>query len=66
MTRHDPSVIWSLRRSHNVGLQGGSDYVRTTYDGLLLYVNGSTINLDRGTARLLARRIVLCLEDTKA
>ena len=59
MTRHDESVIWSLRADR-------TSYVRTTYDGLLIYVNGSTINLNRGTARLLARRINQCLEDTKA
>ena len=57
MRRHEPSVTWSLRRNHK-------DYVRTTSDGLMIWVNGSTILLDRWTARLLARRINQCLEDT--
>ena len=58
MTRHEPNVIWSLRAASR-------DYVRTTEDGLMLYVNGVTVLLDRGTANLLARRIVQCLKDTQ-
>ena len=50
-------MIWSLRRNHK-------DYVRTTPDGRMIWVNGSTILLDRRTARLLARRINQCFEDT--
>ena len=55
--RHEPGVAWALRRNHE-------DYVRTTPDGLMIYVNGYTTLLDRDTARLLARRINECLEDT--
>lgn len=57
MRRHEPCVVWSLRADRQ-------DYVRTTPDGLFLYVNGTQVKLDRRTARLLARRIDQCLTAT--
>jgi len=50
--------VWYLRRGDK------TNFVRTTPDGLFVYVNGTNIFLDRRTARLLARRINECLDAT--
>jgi len=51
-------TIWPLR-------DGFTDYVRTLpSDQVRLYVNGLFIDLDRPTARLLAKRLNQCLDRT--
>jgi hypothetical protein len=51
-------TVWCLRRDFR-------DYVRTTEtDGIMLYVGGQFVYTDRPTARLLARRLNECLDDT--
>ena len=57
---HRPQICWSLRRNLK-------DYVRTTPDdGIAIYIGGHYIETDRATARLLAKRISQCLDETTA
>ena len=64
MRRHEPGVVWSLRRDFR-------DYVRTTAPdeiggaGVMAHVHGATLVMSRMDARLLARRINDLLEATK-
>ena len=71
MARHRPGIVWSLRRKAL-----GYEWVRTHPDGGLdirvsvmdwWQVDGDRlgVQMDRATARLLARRIQECLEATK-
>lgn len=66
MRRHEPGVVWSLRRERM-----GLDYVRTTAPdeigpaGVLARIHGATLVMSRMDARLLARRINDLLEATK-
>ena len=63
MKRHEPGVVWSLRKDRK-------DYVRTTEPqdgkaaGIFAFINGSTILMSRADARLLARRIDQLLKAT--
>jgi hypothetical protein len=59
--RHEPGVIWGLRIRDDVP----NGYVRTLDDDhLLLFFEGAGICIDRRSARLLAKRINQCLDQT--
>jgi hypothetical protein len=66
MARHIPGVVWSLR-----GFEYGA-YVRTNDDRSLYVsvmetgaVNPTGFFIDRKDARLLAKRLNACLDDTR-
>jgi hypothetical protein len=68
MSKHRPSVIWAVKKIGNYP----NAYVMTTADGnvRLEYFHkfgtrGFSLEMPRGYARLLARRINQCLEETK-
>jgi hypothetical protein len=68
MSKHLPSVIWAVKK---IGHYPNA-YVMTTADGgvRLEYFHdmgerGFSLEMPRGYARLLARRINQCLEETK-
>lgn len=53
-----PSSTWCLRRDMR-------DLVQTNQlDGISIYVDNTWIDMDRSTARLLAKRINQCLDAT--
>ena len=54
-----PSQVWALRKDL-------VDYVRTMpNDRVRIVVRGEVLDMDRPTARLLARRIMQCLDETR-
>lgn len=73
MARHKPGVVWVLRRFRESLWEGGGEQgaVRTTPDNRIQIAirpfqsEMRYVFLSRSTARLLARRINQCLEDTK-
>lgn len=56
-----PSTIWTLRRDRN------TPYVATAPDDRIVFADGygEALNMTRADARLLAKRINQCLDETR-
>lgn len=67
MARHLPSVVWLARRAGEIP----NAEIATAGKGHITVAiypadsDGTSFRVDRGLARLIARRIVQCLEETK-
>jgi len=62
MAKHKPGMIWALRRPG----QYPNGYVATvSADLILISYDGNGFRVSRRDARLLVRRILQCLEETR-